>query len=133
MSARQRRPILSGNRKAKVPRKKGGIDMPVGGFLDLLPAPLFIAAHVFFLGFGIWLIVKTARDDRAKYGPALMLYVLSHIAYLAFFAGLLTLKMAVLIEQTLLFVAILWIATRQTSSRATSQTGTSLTSPAAEH
>ena len=73
--------------------------MPVGSFLDAFPSSLFVAAHVMFLGLGLW----TARRVGAfGWGTAFWLYAVSQIFFLAFFGGMLTMKMAVLIEQTLL-------------------------------
>jgi len=92
--------------------------MPVGAFLDSLPSFLFIAAHFMFLVVGAWLVKKT-MEDQSHYAPALGLYVVSQIGFLGFFGGLLTLKMSVLLEQTLIFVAILWIATQRHESRST--------------
>ncbi len=56
-------------------RKEGMVVMPVGGFLDSLPAMLFIGAHVVFLLVGLR-AVKAATDAKGKYAPAFWLYVL---------------------------------------------------------
>ena len=91
--------------------------MPVGTFLDALPAILFIAAHVMFLLVGVW-VAKKAMDDQAHYAPALWLYVVSQIGFLAYFGGLFTLKMGVLLEQTLVLIMVLWIVVRRPAPRA---------------
>ena len=69
---------------------KGVTKMPFGGFLDSLPAVLFIMAHVIFLLVGAWAVMKVRR--------AFWLYAVSQLAFLALFGGLFTMKMAVLIE-----------------------------------
>ena len=80
--------------------------MPVGGFLDSFPATLFIACHVLFLVVGLWAMRQAAPRLPAA---AFWLYVVSQIGFLAFFGGVLTLKMAVLIEQMLILVFVVWI------------------------
>ncbi len=99
--------------------------MPVGVFLDSLPSFLFIAAHLMFLGAGV-LLRKKAGEDQSRYALALGLYVLSQIGFLGFFGGLLTLKMSVLLEQTLVFVAILSVVTRQEATRSSEGAGRSV-------
>ncbi len=84
--------------------------MPFGGFLDTMPVWLFIAAHILFLAIGLW-AVKTAMDKKLKYAKAFWLYPLVHVGFLSFFLlGALTFKMAVLIEQMLIVVMVVWIA-----------------------
>lgn len=88
--------------------------MPIGGFLDSLPGALFIAAHVLFLAVGVWAF-RRVRQGRREDAPALWLYVASQPVFLLFFGGLLTLKMAVLLEQTLVVVMVGWIAAKARS------------------
>ncbi len=84
--------------------------MPIGGFLDTMPVWLFIAAHILFLAIGLW-AVKTAVDKKLKYAKAFWLYPLVHVGFLSFFlVGALTFKMAVLVEQVLIVVMVVWIA-----------------------
>lgn len=90
--------------------------MPVGGFLDTLPTALFVAAHLAFLVVGIWAIRQLSRSGAA-YAPALALYAAAQIVFLAVFGGALTLKMGVLIEQTLVVVMVIWLTIRAASSR----------------
>ncbi len=75
--------------------------MPVGGFLDSLPAILFISAHIIFLLVGIWAAIKVRR--------IFWLYALSQLSFLASFGNIFTLKLAVLVEQTLLIILVIWI------------------------
>ena len=86
--------------------------MPIGTFLDSLPSMLFIGAHVVFLLVGVW-AVKKATDNKSKFASAFWLYVASQIVFLVFFGGVLTMKMAVLLEQTLMVVMVLLIVTRK--------------------
>jgi hypothetical protein len=79
--------------------------MPVGGFLDSLPSFLFITAHVFFLVVGLW-AMRRAGQTRLPFTSAFWLYVVSQVGFLAFFGGALTLKMAVLLEQTLMLIFV---------------------------
>ena len=79
--------------------------MVIGGFLDALPSALFIAAHVMFLGLGIWAATRRA-PALATRTTLFWLYAISQIGFLGFFAGVLTLKMAVLIEQMLVAVIV---------------------------
>ena len=86
--------------------------MPLGGFLDSLPTMLYVAAHVIFLVVGLW-AVKKAKENKAKFASALWLYVLSQIIFLTFFGGIITMKMAVLLDQALIFIMVLYIVTRK--------------------
>ena len=79
--------------------------MPLGTFLDSMPALLFIAAHVLFLGVAIWAV-------RAASAPLFWLYAASQVMFLAFFGGVITMKMAVLIEQTLIVVMVAMMTMR---------------------
>ena len=80
--------------------------MPIGSFLDAFPAAIFISAHVIFLAVGLWAVRKAGAG-------AFWLYVASQVVFLAFFGGALTMKMAVLIEQTLMVVLVLMVAARK--------------------
>ena len=83
--------------------------MPIGAFLDQFPSMMFIAAHLAFLAVGIW-AAKRASDNKSSYAGAFWLYVASQVIFLGFFGSILTMKMAVLIEQSLIVVMVLWIA-----------------------
>ena len=84
--------------------------MPLGGFLDTMPAWLFISSHVLFLVIGLW-AAKTAMDKKLKYAKAFWLYPLVHVGFLFFFLfDIWTFKMAVLLEQMLVVVMVVWIA-----------------------
>ena len=85
--------------------------MPIGTFLDSLPAMLFIAVHVVFLVVGLW-AVKKAMAQKRRYAAAFWLYVVSQVVFLGFFGGVFTLKMGVLLEQTLMFIMVLWIVSK---------------------
>ena len=84
--------------------------MALGGFLDTMPSLLFISAHIVFLLIGIW-AAKMAMGKKLKYAKAFWLYPLVHIGFLSFFLfDLWTFKMAVLLEQMLIVVMVVWIA-----------------------
>lgn len=85
--------------------------MPIGNFLDAFPTVLYVGAHMVFLVVGLW-AVKKASDNKASYAWAFWLYVASQIVFLAFFGGVFTMKMAVLLEQTLIVIMVVWIAMR---------------------
>ena len=89
--------------------------MPIGGFLDSLPSLLFVGVHVAFLAIGIW-VVTSATKARAAFAPVLWLYVVSQVVFLGFFGGVITMKMAVLIEQTLMLIVFVTIARKVGSS-----------------
>ena len=95
------------------PARVGGSWRPVGGFLDDLPTGLYVVAHLMFLGVGIWLWGR-ARDFDLPYSGALALYVVSQVGFLAYFAKAITMKMAVLAEQSLVFAMLLLIILRAT-------------------
>lgn len=82
--------------------------MPLGGFLDLMPAWLFIIAHVMLLSIGVW-AAKRAMDANLPYAKAFWLYPVVHLGFLAYFGGFFTFKMAVLLEQMLIVVMVVWI------------------------
>lgn len=90
--------------------------MPVGGFLDAIPAAVFVSVHLVELAIGLWAI-RALASGKLPYAYAFVLYVVSQLGFLAFFGGAITLKMGVLIEQMLVFAMVLWIALR--SQRAT--------------
>ena len=87
--------------------------LPLGKFLDDLPKTLYVAAHVVFLGIGIWLWAR-AQGSGLPYSEALLLYSLSQIVFFGYFANGITLKMAVLAEQTLMVAMVLLIVLRAT-------------------
>ena len=87
--------------------------MPSGNFLDELPAALFVAAHVMFLAIGVWLWSR-ASDNALPYSGALLLYAASQVGFFAYFAHWITMKMAVLVEQTLMVAMVLVIVLRAT-------------------
>lgn len=89
--------------------------MPIGGFLDSLPTMLYVAAHIIFLAVGLWAI-KKAKDNKMKFSSAFWLYVASQVVFLAFFGGVLTMKMAVLLDQTLTVIMVLWIVMQKSES-----------------
>ena len=72
-----------------------------GGFLDEWPKALYVLVHVVMLGVGIALWAH-ATNTGFPHPSGLLLYVVSQVFFLAFFAGWITLKMAVLVEQMLI-------------------------------
>lgn len=88
----------------------GSSRMPVGKFLDDLPKGLYVLAHLVFLGVGLWLWAQAG--ENAAPPAALGLYALSQVGFLAYFADGITMKMAVLAEQTLVFAMVLLIFLR---------------------
>ena len=86
--------------------------MPFGSFLDSLPSMLYASAHVLFLLVGIWAARKVSAA-HAPFAPVIWLYAVSQVVFLAFFGGMMTMKMAVLVEQTLMVVTVVVIATRK--------------------
>ena len=92
----------------------GGNKLPVGRFLDDLPRLLYVLAHVMFLGIGIWLWAR-ARGAALPYPEALLLYIVSQVVFFGYFLNWITLKMAVLAEQTLMVAAFVLIVLRATS------------------
>lgn len=83
--------------------------MPMGGFLDALPAGLFVVIHIILLAVGVWAAIKARR--------IFWLYAVSQIVFLTFFGGLFTMKMAVLLEQTLLVIMVIWITVKSRQAR----------------
>jgi hypothetical protein len=86
---------------------------PAGKFLDELPTALYVIAHVMFLaaGVGLWL---RANDHGLPYSGALLLYAASQVGFFAYFAKWITMKVAVLAEQTLVFAMVSIIVLRAT-------------------
>lgn len=83
--------------------------MPVGGFLDSFPAILFVVVHLILIVLGIWALRRTSTTGRT-YAWAFGLYILSQIVFLSFFGNVITIKMAVLLEQLLVAAMVIWIA-----------------------
>ena len=90
--------------------------MPFGTFLDGFPSAIFIAAHVAFLVVGAWAL-RAASQRNLPFAPAISLYVASQVVFLASFAGILALRMSILIEQTLMFVLVIWVTQSAGSAR----------------
>ena len=90
--------------------------MPIGQFLDSFPAALFIAAHVAFLGIGLYCI-KKINEPAPGLTLAMWFYPISESGFLVFFAGASTLKLAVLVEQ-MLMVALVVLVARKVVARA---------------
>jgi hypothetical protein len=86
--------------------------MPYGSFLDSLPSSLFVTAHVLFLVVGIWAATRLS-GAKAPYALAFWLYAASQIVFLAFFGGTITMKLAVLFEQTMMVLLVAFVATRR--------------------
>jgi uncharacterized membrane protein YhhN len=76
-----------------------------GGFLDDLPKALYVVAHMAFFGVGIGLWAH-AKTTALPHPGALLLYVVSQVIFFAFFANWITLKMTVLLEQTLMLIMV---------------------------
>ena len=93
--------------------KSGSSRTPAGKFLDDLPKGLYVVAHVMFLAVGLWLWAR-ASDNAVPYSGALALYALSQAGFFAYFANWITMKMAVLAEQTLVFAMVLLVVLRAT-------------------
>jgi len=85
--------------------------MPIGSFLDSFPSLLFTAAHVLFLVVGVWAWRRAGPGGR-RLAATFWLYVAAQVVFLGFFGGVLTMKMAVLLEQTLMVVMVIAIASR---------------------
>jgi hypothetical protein len=85
--------------------------MPIGSFLDSFPSLLFIAAHVLFLVVGVWAWKRVGSGGRRP-GATFWLYVAAQVIFLGFFGGVMTMKMAVLLEQTLMAVMVIGLASR---------------------
>src|SRR5205814_3779644 len=92
---------LTSDRGIQSPNKRE----PAGKFLDALPTALYVIAHVMFLavGVGLWL---RAAGEGLPYSGALLLYAVSQLGFFAYFANWITMKMAVLAEQTLVFAMV---------------------------
>ena len=89
--------------------------MPVGDFLNSFPAMVFIVAHIAFLIVGIWAMRRAVQAGQ-PFGNALWLYLISQVGFLAYFGGALTLKMAVLLEQMLMLVLVIWLVSARRAS-----------------
>jgi low temperature requirement protein LtrA len=81
----------------------------MGDFLDSLPSALYIGAHVLFLLIGLW-AMKRAKDNKQPFASAFWLYVLAQAVFIAMFGGVFTMKMAVLLDQTLMVIMVIMIA-----------------------
>ena len=88
---------------------QSGKHSPFGGFLDDLPKALYVIAHVAFFVVGLWLWAR-ATPAAFPHPGALLLYVVSQVVFFGFFANWITLKMAVLAEQTLMVIMVCVIA-----------------------
>ena len=87
--------------------------VPAGGVLDEVPRALYVIAHVMFLAIGIWLWIA-ARQNALPYSGALVLYVVSQVGFLAYFANVITMKTAVLVEQMAVAVMLILIVLQAT-------------------
>jgi hypothetical protein len=89
--------------------------MPVGGFLDSFPALVFIVAHVAFLAVGVW-AMRRAAQSKLPFSSAFWLYIVSQVGFLAVFGGALTLRMGVLLEQTLILIFVILLVRKPASA-----------------
>jgi hypothetical protein len=64
-----------------------------------------------FLALGLWAWRRTGANGRVL-SPLFWLYVVSQAIFLGFFAGAITMKMAVPLEQTLMAVMVFAFARR---------------------
>jgi len=76
-----------------------------GLFLDDLPKALYVLVHLVMLVVGIaaWLHL---RHTTLPHPEVILLYVVSQGVFLAFFANVITMKMAVLVEQMLILALV---------------------------
>jgi len=72
-----------------------------------------VGVHLIFLLVGLWTF-KIAFDKASKFAAAFSLYVASQIVFLAYFDGIITMKMGVLVEQTLMVIMVAWIVKKTT-------------------
>ena len=79
--------------------------MPIGHFLEDFKPTIFIAAHIAFLTVGI-LSFLWAKSNKRSYANLLLLYIATQLIFLAMFGGVFTMKMAVLLEQTVIVVMV---------------------------
>jgi hypothetical protein len=86
----------------------GGNRLPLGKFLDDLPKALYVVAHIAFLAVGVWLYARAQGAGGVPAGP-LLLYAASQIVFFGYFASWITLKMAVLAEQTLMVAMVVML------------------------
>ncbi len=91
------------------------METPIGGFLDSFPSGVYIACHIIFLVVGFWALRKLS-GAKVVYAPALWLYILTQIIFLVMFGGFITMKMAVLLEQTCIVIMVIWIAMKVKAS-----------------
>ena len=82
--------------------------VPAGRVLDEVPKALYVLAHVMFLAIGIWLWARAAQHTL-PYSGALALYVISQVGFLAYFANVITMKTAVLVEQMAVVATLILI------------------------
>ena len=92
--------------------------MPFGTFLNNFPTPLFVGAHIVMLAIGLWAIMRL-RATRPEISGLLWLYVISQPVCLAYFAKIITIRTAVLTEQTLIVAMVIWLALGATGRSAT--------------
>ena len=86
-----------------------GTRSPFGKFLDDLPKALYVVAHVAFLAVGIFLWAH-ARGTAMSNPNALLLYAVSQVVFFGYFGNVITFKMAVLAEQTLMLIMVCLLA-----------------------
>jgi hypothetical protein len=70
---------------------------------------------VIFLALGLWAWRRTGRGP-SRLSPTFWLYVGAQAIFLGFFAGALTMKMAVLLEQALMAAMVALIGVRASSA-----------------
>jgi low temperature requirement protein LtrA len=76
------------------------------------PTMLYVAAHVIFLFVGLW-AWKRAAAKKLPFASGFWLYIASQLVLLSFFGGMIKMKMAVLLEQTLMVIMVIYIVTRK--------------------
>jgi len=86
--------------------------MPFGSFLDSFPSAVYIAAHVIFIIAGYWSYTR-AKANNYPFASLIWLYIITQFFFLAMFGGIITMKMAVLLEQTLLVIMVIGISSRK--------------------
>ena len=89
--------------------------MPIGGFLDSLPSILFVIVHLALLAVAVWAVWRLNMGG-VGYAWAFGLYAISQLVFLAFVGGVITIKLAVLLEQLLMVAMVIWIVTVATQA-----------------
>jgi hypothetical protein len=63
---------------------EASIPMPIGDFVNLIPAPVFLLIHISLFGIGAYFAWRSFNADASAFGWGFSLFALAEISYMTY-------------------------------------------------